>query len=138
MVATGRPGFREWPEDQYAPLAPDGATAATRLGPVVGDFDGDGQPDVVLDGWDPNGELVPVVLSEPRPAEAPARDRGPGRRDASGPALDAHRRHRPSSGKASLDRPSPLSRGQQTAARVESQAAYIYVDGHFSRLIAGE
>jgi hypothetical protein len=63
VLAAANPDFREWPATAYAPVQSDSETASARFGPLVGDLDGDGVPDVVFDGYGGHGELMPAVLS---------------------------------------------------------------------------
>lgn len=63
VLAAARPGFREWRPSAYAPVLRDSASPPTTTGPLVGDFDGDGMPDVVFDGYDGRIMVTPAVLS---------------------------------------------------------------------------
>lgn len=137
LVADARPSFREWREDQYAPLAPVDATPVPRWGPIVGDFDGDGQPDVVFDGWDPHGELVPVVLSNKgKPivanvTEGPEVTTPPVLRLEHLSVTTVEWKGKP---RQALD----FIRWARDGRSIESHAPYIWVNGHFSHLIDGE
>ena len=58
------PTFREWTDSLAAPLSlTDAGPAAFTVGPVLGDFDEDGAPDVAFVGHDARGEQVAAVLS---------------------------------------------------------------------------
>jgi hypothetical protein len=64
VLAAANPEFREWPAAAYAPVQSDSATASARVGPLVGDLDGDGEPDVAFDGYrSSGGGLILAVLS---------------------------------------------------------------------------
>jgi len=71
VLAAARPGFHEWPPSAYAPVLHDSAAPPTTTGQLVGDFDGDGLPDVVFDGYDGRIMVTIAVLSnkaQPRTA----------------------------------------------------------------------
>ena len=58
------PMFREWTDSLAASLSlTDAGPAAFTVGPVIGDFDEDGAPDVAFVGHDAQGEQVIAVLS---------------------------------------------------------------------------
>lgn len=63
VLAAARPGFREWPANAYATVLPDSTLPWATTGPLVGDFDGDGMPDVVFDGHDGRIMVTSAVLS---------------------------------------------------------------------------
>lgn len=63
VLAAARPGFHEWPPSAYAPVLPDSTIRSATTGPLVGDFDGDGVPDVVFDGYDGRIMVTSAVLS---------------------------------------------------------------------------
>lgn len=63
VLAAARPGFREWLPSAHAPVLRDSAMPPTTTGPLVGDFEGEGMPDVVFDGYDGRIMVTPAVLS---------------------------------------------------------------------------
>jgi hypothetical protein len=63
MLLATRPRFHEWPPSAYAPEPPDGGIPGATTGHLLGDFDGDGMPDVVFDGYDGRVMVMPAVLS---------------------------------------------------------------------------
>jgi hypothetical protein len=64
LMHTELPMFREWTDSLAAPLSlTEAGPAAFSIGPVLGDFDEDGAPDVAFVGHDAQGEQVIVVLS---------------------------------------------------------------------------
>lgn len=78
MLAAARPGFHEWPPSAYAPEPPDGGIPGAATGHLVADFDGDGTPDVVFDGYDGGVMVMPAVLSNKgRPLIVPVTDSTP-------------------------------------------------------------
>jgi hypothetical protein len=75
VLDAARPGFREWSASAYAPVLRDSATPPTTTSPLVGDFDGDGMPDVVFDGHDGRIMVTLAVLSNNgRPKIAPVEE----------------------------------------------------------------
>lgn len=63
VLTAARPGFHEWPPSAYAAVPPDSGAPPSTTGPLVGDFDADGRPDVVLDGFDGGIMVTTAVLS---------------------------------------------------------------------------
>ena len=63
VLAAVRPSFREWSAEMFAPVQLDSAAPAARMAPLVGDFDGDGAPDVAFEGSDSTGAVIQAVLS---------------------------------------------------------------------------
>jgi len=63
VLALATPTFREWTSDMFAPVHADTTAPTWRAAPLVGDFDGDGAPDVAFTGRDSAGVLILAVLS---------------------------------------------------------------------------
>jgi hypothetical protein len=137
VLAAANPEFREWPATAYAPVQSDSATASARFGPLVGDLDADGIPDVVFDGYGSHGELVPAVLSNRGKARVVAVTEGP---DVANPP--APRRKRWMLAPYTFEK----KRGQGVAFidyneggwPIMPAALYFLVDGHFTQLVKGE
>jgi hypothetical protein len=61
---AGMPTFREWEDSSRTPLSlKDAGSVPFTVGPVLGDFDEDGAPDVAFIGRDAVGERIVAVLS---------------------------------------------------------------------------
>jgi hypothetical protein len=63
-LRAAMPMFREWGDSSGTPLSlKDAGSVPFTVGPVVGDFDEDGAPDVAFIGADAAGERIVAVLS---------------------------------------------------------------------------
>jgi hypothetical protein len=137
VLAAANPEFREWPATAYAPVQSDSETASARFGPLVGDLDGDGVPDVVFDGYDSHGELVPVVLSNRGKARVVAVTEGP---DVANPPAPRRKRWMlaPYTFRGKRGQGVAFIDYNEGGWPILPAALYFLVDGHFSRLVEGE
>jgi hypothetical protein len=72
VLAAAHPSFREWTAASYAPVQVDSTIPQVQIAPLVGDFDGDGAPDVAFAGSDSAGALIVAVVSHRgKPVVAP-------------------------------------------------------------------
>ena len=135
-LAAARPGFQEWPPNAYTPVLPDKTWPTATTGPLVGDFDGDGMPDVVFDGHDGRVMVTTAVLSNKGRLTIVSVDEGLELPDPPAPrrvrfvvspyTLKAKRRS--GVGFVSYD-----ASGQAIGVTI-----MVYVDGHFAQWVEGE
>jgi hypothetical protein len=131
------PMFREWEDSSGASLSlKDAGAAPFTTGPVVGDFDEDGAPDVAFIGVDAQGEHVIAVLSHKgQPVVETVAS------DATVPASGPQHRRWMRSATVFTDKD---QLGLEVVVRNDRgvfplpPAQYVYYEGHFMRWIEGD